>query len=74
MSNDSFRQSTAAEFARALEQCVPADFDGHTEFRSLSAEQKLEWICQAASFIHEFKGRAAEKTSAEPTNGAEPKV
>lgn len=55
-------KSTAKEFAHALAQCTPADFDGHTEFHRLTAEQKLEWICQAATFIQEFKGKAHDST------------
>lgn len=53
-------KSTAEEFARALAQCTPADFDGHTEFHRLTPEQKLEWICQAATFLQEFKGKARD--------------
>jgi hypothetical protein len=29
----------------------PADFDGHTEFASMSAEQRLTWLSQVAKFI-----------------------
>jgi hypothetical protein len=48
----------SAEFERALAQCTPEDFDGHTEFYRLTAEQRLEWLCQAATFVYEFKGKA----------------
>lgn len=58
MPADGHMQSTPEEFARALAQCTSADFDGHTEFHRLTPEQRLEWICQAATFIHEFKGKA----------------
>lgn len=56
-------ESTAEEFAHALAQCTRADFDGHTEFYRLTPEQKLEWICQAATFIQEFKGKASDSAS-----------
>jgi hypothetical protein len=46
------------EFERALAQCKPEDFDGHTEFYRLTPEQRLEWLCQAATFVYEFKGKA----------------
>jgi hypothetical protein len=46
------------EFERALAQCKPEDFDGHTEFYRMTPEQRLEWLCQAAAFVHEFKGKA----------------
>ena len=52
------KKSTREEFERALAQCKPEDFDGHTEFHRLTPEQRLEWLCQAARFVHEFKGKA----------------
>lgn len=52
------KKSTPEEFERALAQCTREDFDGHTEFYRLTAEQRLEWLCQAATFVHEFKGKA----------------
>jgi hypothetical protein len=52
------KKSTREEFERALAQCKPEDFDGHTEFYRLTPEQRLEWLCQAARFVHEFKGKA----------------
>jgi hypothetical protein len=36
------RKSTREEFERALAQCTPEDFDGHTEFYRLTPEQRLE--------------------------------
>jgi hypothetical protein len=38
--------------------CRPEDFDGHTNFASLTAEQRLEWLDEAARLVIEFKGRA----------------
>ena len=29
----------------------PEDFDGHTEFASMSPEQRLNWLSQVARFI-----------------------
>ncbi len=52
------KKSTREEFEHALAQCTPEDFDGHTEFYRLTPEQRLEWLCQAAAFVHEFKGKA----------------
>jgi hypothetical protein len=52
------KKSTREEFEPALAQCKPEDFDGHTEFYRLTPEQQLEWLCQAATFVHEFKGKA----------------
>ena len=52
------KKSSREEFERALARCKPEDFDGHTEFYRLTPEQRLEWLCQAATFVHEFKGKA----------------
>ena len=52
--------STREEFERVLAQCRPEDFDGHTEFHRLTPEEKLDWLVQAATFVHEFKGKARE--------------
>ena len=46
------------EFERALAQCTPEDFDGHSEFYRLKPEQQLEWLGEAATFVYEFKGKA----------------
>jgi hypothetical protein len=32
------KKSTGEEFERALAQCKPEDFDGHTEFYRLTSE------------------------------------
>lgn len=32
------------------------DFDGHTSFSSMSAEERLLWLSQAAAFLHEVRG------------------
>jgi hypothetical protein len=54
------------EFADALAQCTPEDFDGHTEFSRLTPEQRLDWLFQAATFVHEFKGRARQPAERKP--------
>jgi hypothetical protein len=46
------------EFERALAQCTPHDFDGHTEFYRLTPAQRLDWLSEAARFVYEFKGKA----------------
>jgi hypothetical protein len=46
------------DFEAALARSEPEDFDGHTEFHRLTAEQRLEWLCEAATFVYEFKGKA----------------
>jgi hypothetical protein len=49
---------SAAARAELLRRCRPADFDGHTRFASLTAEQRLDWLEEAARFLIEFKGAA----------------
>ena len=53
------KKSPREEFERVLAQCKPEDFDGHTEFYRLTAEQRLESLCQAATFVYQFKGKAS---------------
>ena len=40
----------------------PEDFDGHTEFATMSPEQRLIWLSQAARFI--FAARTSRKVVA----------
>ncbi len=65
------RKSTREEFERALARCTPEDFDGHTEFHRLTPEQRLEWLCQAATFVYEFKGRAREHGGGKKTGSGD---
>jgi len=58
MKNPKTEVKPSEEFERALARCKPEDFDGHTEFHRLTPEQRLEWLCQAATFVYEFKGKA----------------
>jgi hypothetical protein len=55
------QKSTREEFERALAQCTPEDFDGHTEFKRLTPEERLDWLFQAATFVREFKGKARQE-------------
>jgi len=47
------------EFERALAQCTPEDFDGHTEFHRLTPEQRLEWLCQAGDVCLRIQRKSA---------------
>lgn len=58
MKNRKIEAKPSEDFERALAQCNPEDFDGHTEFYRLTLEQRLEWLCEAATFVYEFKGKA----------------
>jgi hypothetical protein len=33
----------------------PEDFDGHTEFASMDAEQRLTWLSETARFVHDAR-------------------
>jgi hypothetical protein len=33
----------------------PEDFDGHTEFVSMDAEQRLAWLSEIARFVHDVR-------------------
>ena len=40
---------------RLLGKTSPSDFDGHTEFRRLTAEERLMWLSQCAQFVMGIK-------------------
>jgi hypothetical protein len=46
-----------------VEACSPSDFDGHTEFRNFTMEQRLDWLAQAVQIAAEFKGKARGRNS-----------
>jgi hypothetical protein len=33
----------------------PEDFDGHTEFARMDAEQRLAWLSEIARFVHDAR-------------------
>ncbi len=37
------------------------DFDGHTEFRRLTPEQKLIWLSRAVQFTYRYGGLTVKK-------------
>lgn len=43
------------EFRELLKRAKPSDFDGHTEFNSLTPEQRLLWLSSSQQFISEVK-------------------
>lgn len=53
--DETFRRSAAAA---CLASCRAEDFDGHTVFATLSAEQRLDWADRAARLTIEMRGRA----------------
>lgn len=43
------------------------DFDGHSDFLSLSPAERLDWLDEVAGFVLEFKGSAGQGMSPEST-------
>lgn len=35
-----------------IKKLKPSDFDGHTEFRKLTPEQRLRWLSEAVDFLY----------------------
>jgi len=68
------KKSTSAEFERALVQGTPEDFDGYTEFYRLTPAHRLDWLCEAATFVFEFKATANSEAGLDtPYRGAKAK-
>jgi hypothetical protein len=40
-----------------LKNTTPEDFDGHTEFSSMTPEQRLQWLSDGARFLWEARTR-----------------
>lgn len=53
---------TDAGFREQLKACTPEDFDGHTSFGELSAEQRIEWLDDLIEFVKRYKGCAERAT------------
>jgi hypothetical protein len=54
-----------AAFKEALARTRPEDFDGHTEFASLTPAERLDWLCEAIAFVTEFKGALKRESQRE---------
>lgn len=44
-------------FRELLKKTTPADFDGHTDFRIMTPEERLMWLSQSAQFSVEFMSK-----------------
>jgi hypothetical protein len=64
----------SAEFERALAQCTPEDFDGHTEFYRLTPEQRLEWLCQARRSFTSSRAKQILPLGTNQRRGAEENI
>ena len=39
-----------------ISELQPEHFDGHTEFGSMDAEQRLTWLSEIARFVYQARG------------------
>jgi hypothetical protein len=46
-----FKRIKETERKKILNTVKPEDFDGHTEFRKMSPEQRLRWLSEGAKFF-----------------------
>ncbi len=44
-----------------LDKLSSRDFDGHTSFAQMTAEQKLLWLSNAAAFVYESQSQKKTK-------------
>ena len=57
--SDHPESAVGQSFAARLAACSSEDFDGHTEFATLSPEHGIEWLDQATWFLWECRKNAA---------------
>lgn len=43
------------EFKKKIDCLDPSDFDGHTCFKDLSPEQRLDWLAELVVFVYESR-------------------
>jgi hypothetical protein len=51
------------EFKKKIEGLTPSDFDGHTCFKELSPEQRLDWLAELVVFVHESRSFRIKKST-----------
>jgi hypothetical protein len=44
-----------AQFSEEISKLDPSDFDGHTCFKELTPEQRLDWLAELVVFVYEAK-------------------
>ncbi len=55
---DSQQDTDPDPFRKSIENLSCEEFDGHTDFACLSAEDKLHWLSEIARFFYEqHKGK-----------------
>ena len=43
-----------------LSKCNPSDFDGHTDFQSMSARDRLLWLSSTTYFVYQSGAHTPE--------------
>ena len=62
MSKNNNKEQDLKEFREALSQLSKEDFDGHTDFVSLSVREKLTWLSELNYFRFVVKKNKSLKT------------
>jgi len=44
-----------AQFLKTLSKLDASDFDGHTCFKELTPEQRLDWLAELVVFVYEAR-------------------
>ncbi|MBD3347063.1 MAG: hypothetical protein GF401_18570 [Chitinivibrionales bacterium] len=60
MKREEFEKGTIS-FRKKIETLSESDFDGHTAFQHMTAEQRLEWVSNAAQFWFETRINIEDK-------------
>ncbi len=53
--NNLEKEKELAEFRKEIATLDPAVFDGHTCFRELTQEQRLNWLAELVVFVNETR-------------------
>lgn len=54
LTNNNGTKNGISDFDEQLKKLSETDFDGHTEFRKLSYEEKLLWLSQSVQFFNKY--------------------
>ena len=60
------------EWIDALRELGPDDFNGHTEFHRMTAQQRLAWLDDAVAFIRDAKNIKSHPQNVNSTTKSKP--
>ena len=55
--------SNKESLRKQISQLDAADFDGHTCFKDLSPEQRIDWLAELVVFVHECRLSRADNVT-----------